>query len=372
MNNNRWLLIFMVILLTGSVPKASAQSDVYVSYQEFYDELTPYGQWINDPQYGYIWVPDAGDDFRPYFSSGHWVMTEYGNTWISDYPWGWACFHYGRWVYNDYYGWLWIPGNVWGPGWVVWRWGYGYCGWAPMYPGYEWGIGVTFGCPDDWWIFMHPRYLYRPRYLNTWRSDFIRGPRHTRAIVNNTTIVTNIYSQNNVNYYGGPNTAQVQQVIKQPVQVYHLQNSPTRGNTIVQNNTVNIYRPTVGQTGRDGMKPAPVRVMPAPRPVAQPENVRTNWNQQREFRNNIQQQNHEQGRPYKRNDPPYSPAPPVRQQPNITPRQQSNPSPQIRQPQIRKNPAPPVRQPSPAPARQPQPQQQRKPEQAPGQIGNNK
>src|SRR5687768_2542773 len=88
------------------------------SYQEFYDDLSPYGQWINDPQYGYVWVPDAGDDFRPYFSNGYWANTDYGNTWVSNYRWGWAPFHYGRWTYSNFYGWTWIPGNVWGPAWV--------------------------------------------------------------------------------------------------------------------------------------------------------------------------------------------------------------------------------------------------------------
>ena len=31
-----------------------------VSYQSFYDQLAPYGQWIDDPGYGYVWMPDAG------------------------------------------------------------------------------------------------------------------------------------------------------------------------------------------------------------------------------------------------------------------------------------------------------------------------
>ncbi len=62
-------------------------------------------------------------------------MTEYGWTWLSDYPWGWAPFHYGRWDFDNSFGWFWIPGNEWGPAWVTWRRANGYYGWAPMSPG---------------------------------------------------------------------------------------------------------------------------------------------------------------------------------------------------------------------------------------------
>src|SRR6185295_11890306 len=74
-----------------------------VSYQVFYDNLSPYGKWLQDATYGYVWVPTIQQGFRPYFSNGYWVMTEYGSTWVSTYPWGWAPFHYGRWTHDDFY-----------------------------------------------------------------------------------------------------------------------------------------------------------------------------------------------------------------------------------------------------------------------------
>src|SRR5689334_22089300 len=109
--------ILMAALLAFTffqTPKTSSAKEG-VSFQVFYDDLSPYGQWVNDPYYGYVWVPSMGPDFRPFYTGGHWVYTEYGNMWVSDYPWGWAPFHYGRWVYDDSYGWTWIPGNTWGP-----------------------------------------------------------------------------------------------------------------------------------------------------------------------------------------------------------------------------------------------------------------
>jgi hypothetical protein len=74
----------------------------------------------------------VGVDFVPY-TDGHWVYTDAGWLWVSDYSWGWAPFHYGTWVYVDT-GWAWVPGSVWGPAWVQWRYGGGYIGWAPVVP----------------------------------------------------------------------------------------------------------------------------------------------------------------------------------------------------------------------------------------------
>ncbi|HMI67458.1 MAG TPA: DUF6600 domain-containing protein, partial [Cyclobacteriaceae bacterium] len=92
-----------------------------VSLQLFYDQLSPYGTWVSYRDYGYAWIPNAGPDFYPYATQGHWVFTDIGWTWYSNYSWGWAPFHYGRWSYDDYYGWLWVPDTEWSPAWVMWR-----------------------------------------------------------------------------------------------------------------------------------------------------------------------------------------------------------------------------------------------------------
>ncbi len=115
------------------------------AYQQFQGALDPYGRWVEDPDYGHVWVPSesvVGNDFQPYASNGHWVLSEYGWTWASDWDWGWGPFHYGRWTSCAGYGWCWLPGTVWGPGWVSWRSGGGYVGWAPLPP-----RGVTIGPP---------------------------------------------------------------------------------------------------------------------------------------------------------------------------------------------------------------------------------
>ena len=107
-------------------------------------------------------------DWRPYFNDGHWIYTDDGWSWQSDYPWGEYTFHYGRWFRDPRLGWVWKPGYHWGPAWVSWRQaeGEGYCGWAPLPPGavFEPGVGlmwdgrpavdVDFGLAPDMFVFV--------------------------------------------------------------------------------------------------------------------------------------------------------------------------------------------------------------------------
>jgi hypothetical protein len=253
----KWMsgTIAVILLLALPVSKVQAQDD-YVSYQTFYDDLSPYGQWVNDPEYGNVWVPDAGNDFRPYYTNGYWAMTDYGNTWVSNYDWGWAPFHYGRWTYNPFYGWVWIPGNTWGPAWVSWRWGGGQCGWAPMGPGISVSMSVgNYGCPSDWWVFVGPQYMYQQNFHSHWR-----GPRYNNTYINNTTIINNTY---NNTYVYGPRANQIEQVTHQRVNTHHIGRGG-RGATTVNNNTVNIYRPGVRGNMNDAR---PRNVVAAPRAV---------------------------------------------------------------------------------------------------------
>jgi hypothetical protein len=122
------------------------------AYAQFETALDPYGSWVNDSTYGNVWIPSAavvGADFVPYYSGGHWVLTEFGWTWVSNWDWGWAPFHYGRWAMLGGRGWGWIPGTMWGPAWVSWRSGGGYVGWAPLPPRGA-AIPASFGARAGW------------------------------------------------------------------------------------------------------------------------------------------------------------------------------------------------------------------------------
>lgn len=138
------------------------------AYVQFQNELAPYGDWYDDPQYGRVWSPSVnivGADFSPYATGGNWSLSQYGYTWSSDYVWGWAPFHYGRWVTLAQHGWAWVPGTTWGPAWVSWRAGNGYAGWAPLPP-----AGASLAAPGvgaSCWRFVPVGQLgvARPSYL---------------------------------------------------------------------------------------------------------------------------------------------------------------------------------------------------------------
>lgn len=232
------IVLGLMLLLTGTSQKVMAQGED-VSLQSFYDELSPYGTWIQDPQYGYVWRPDVEQgDFRPYYTNGRWVMTEYGNTWVSDYDWGWAPFHYGRWVYNRYNEWVWIPDTTWGPAWVSWRSGGGYYGWAPLGPGMN--ININFNIPDLWWVFIPQRNIYYDRFPRYYS-------RRNVVIINNTTIINNTYVHNRRTYYTGPRADDIRRATRQDVRVYNVNNTGRPSRSSINGNSVNIYTPRPGR-----------------------------------------------------------------------------------------------------------------------------
>ena len=230
------IVLGLMLLLTGTTQKVMAQ-DEDVSMQTFYDELSPYGSWIQDPQYGYVWRPDVDQqDFRPYYSNGHWAMTEYGNTWVSDYDWGWAPFHYGRWVTDRYNQWLWIPDTTWGPAWVNWRSGGGYYGWAPLGPGLGVNVSVGFNIPDFWWVFTPQASIYIDRFPRYYSN-------RNYGYLGRTTIINNVYVRGNRSYYSGPRRDEIRRVTNRDVRVYNIDRSNRPGRSYVSNNSIHMYNP---------------------------------------------------------------------------------------------------------------------------------
>src|SRR5262245_13857997 len=72
------------------------------SVDVFYDQLAPYGVWVDEPRLGRVFVPDS-EGFVPY-TAGHWQYTDAGFVWISSDPFAWATSHYGRWSFSPVYG----------------------------------------------------------------------------------------------------------------------------------------------------------------------------------------------------------------------------------------------------------------------------
>jgi hypothetical protein len=149
---------------------ASYSTDAPEDVNYFYNDLSPYGQWVDLEGYGWCWQPaEVADNpqWQPYCDEGHWIYTDAGWFWQSNYPWGWAPFHYGRWLHHEQVGWVWFPDRVWGPAWVTWRMAGNECGWAPLplhavfdanagflYNGVRIGANFDFGLPADCFTFV--------------------------------------------------------------------------------------------------------------------------------------------------------------------------------------------------------------------------
>jgi hypothetical protein len=252
------VLLFLAIITSVIFGKQASAQQPNVSFQVFYDQLSPYGEWVNYPNWGYEWIPDAGPDFVPYSTQGHWILTDDGWTWMSDYSWGWAPFHYGRWDYDQYYGWFWVPGNEWGPAWVTWRRADGYYGWAPMEPGIS--LSATFGraydVHDDHWIFVKDRDIDRADINHYYisRTDQDRVVRHS-SVINN----TYIDSRRHTTYVTGPASADIQKITGRKLNSAAIQEYNKPGQDL-SNGHLQIYRPVVMKNNDKEMKPAPSRI----------------------------------------------------------------------------------------------------------------
>lgn len=245
---------FSVMLLSSLKNSSSAQAPYEddISYQTFYDELDPYGNWVDYPEYGYVWVPDCGPDFRPYSTNGHWAWSDdYEWIWVSDYDWGWAPFHYGRWLQDSFYGWVWVPGYEWSPAWVAWRSGGDYYGWAPLRPGINISINFSIGSynpPVDWWCFAPSRYITSHRIY-----DYYVAPRNNVTIINHTTIINNYNYSRNV-FRTGPARRDVERYAGR-INPVRLRESNSPGRTRFSNNEISVYRPRIRQNNDRNIAP---------------------------------------------------------------------------------------------------------------------
>jgi hypothetical protein len=151
-------IILTVLSLFFPAP-AEAGLDVSVSLSVFFDELSPYGQWVTIGSYGEVWCPrDMPAGWQPYLN-GKWCFTHYGWTWVSFDPWGGDPYHYGTWVFTDDWGWVWVPGTIWAPAWVTWCDDGTYIGWAPVPPTLSVSVAGSAGAS----VFLPPRnYVFVP------------------------------------------------------------------------------------------------------------------------------------------------------------------------------------------------------------------
>jgi hypothetical protein len=161
----------------------NAQSARYVSHDVVgYEDLDDNGDWRPSPSYGNVWFPHVSAGWAPY-REGHWAWIDpWGWTWVDDEPWGYAPFHYGRWVFITGR-WGWLPGPVevvpvYAPALVVFVGGGG-------------GFGGIVG-----WFPLGPREVFVPSYRVS--RGYVNRVNISNTTVNTTTI-TNVYNTTIVN-----------------------------------------------------------------------------------------------------------------------------------------------------------------------------
>ncbi len=121
------------------------------------EDLDNHGDWVNTPDYGYVWQPQVAPGWAPY-QLGQWEWLDwYGWSWVSADPWGWAPYHYGRWFWRTNLGWLWYPGvfgvpHYWSPALV------GFFGFG----GGVGGFGLGFGFGNIGWVPLAPYEVLNP------------------------------------------------------------------------------------------------------------------------------------------------------------------------------------------------------------------
>ena len=167
--------------MTAEPALAGATVEVIRTESDFYQPLSPYGEWVVVGSYGRCWRPmrvQAG--WRPY-TNGHWKRTDAGWYWVSDEPWAWATYHYGRWDWSAQFGWIWVPQTQWAPAWVLWREGNGYIGWAPIPPWATIAVGGTVEVRET---------TFAPRaFVFVQERHLLESVRPAIVVVNNTTVI---------------------------------------------------------------------------------------------------------------------------------------------------------------------------------------
>jgi hypothetical protein len=156
-------------------------------------DLDGYGEWVEEPDYGYTWYPTTvAVDWAPY-RYGRWLwVAPWGWTWVDNAPWGYAPFHYGRWTYlRQRWGWVPAPPGrraVYAPALVAWIAG-------PrdnLRAGSERGGGAPGATgPAVGWLPLAPGEVYLPRYRVSPR--YLRNVNVSNTVIINSDYITNVY-----------------------------------------------------------------------------------------------------------------------------------------------------------------------------------
>ncbi len=252
----------------GSLPLDESQTtNLRVGdFRHFYESLGSYGSWFHTSDYGYVYQPVVVRErsWRPY-TRGRWVFTNHGWTWFSSEPFGWACYHYGRWALLKNIGWVWIPGNQWAPAWVTWRESPGYIGWAPLPPEtlawstHSWNgsVDTMFSISTSWYSFVSYR------HFGSYAQTHCLPISQNTLIYQHTTNITHYHTHRERIFVGGPSYRTVCERIGRRIPIHRLRMDGAtdwrkRGTALsskIENQEFVAVVPSTGSDSSQSLKP---------------------------------------------------------------------------------------------------------------------
>ena len=238
-----------------------------VSFQSFYDLLSPMGEWIQitteeidedlnegegqsysslfaeDGEMLFIWKPDVEEGWKPYLN-GRWEYTEQGWLWVSNDAWGNSTYHYGRWWRSPKYGWVWMPGYTWAPAWVRWRISDDFVGWAPLTPKAKWKIedGITetnyrFKNNDADWVFVQ-----KNGFVNEISKTNIVNTSENSSLVKTSSSILDIRVENDAIVNKGPDAGDIEKRTGKKLYRKKLRFQKGRGNALIGESEITLDR----------------------------------------------------------------------------------------------------------------------------------
>jgi hypothetical protein len=180
------LIVILVVIFWGFVGVSEITANPRIS-GHFYNSLSPYGNWIEIDYGVVVWRPTImRRNWSPY-REGRWIWTSDGWYWQSYEPFGHITYHYGRWYFDDYYGWLWYPDYEWAPAWVEWRYDNDYIGWAPLHPYALFSIAVGIHYTTVYYIpYYHWNFVVYNNFYDPYVYNHCVAPRYKYRVYSNT------------------------------------------------------------------------------------------------------------------------------------------------------------------------------------------
>ncbi len=259
-----------------------------VDYKQFYDLLSPHGEWIQVPENeigikpktdhnasakksplsGLLGVKDAkADDFNmgmifvwkpspdagvvltagsspayvPY-TNGQWVYTDQGWYFRAPTPWEETIHHYGRWVYSPAEGWIWVPGRVWAPAWVDWRENDDYVSWAPLPPSTYIDDDQIYEPAIDYndYIIVERRHFIDPYVYRYNVCDYYTGSGISASILIGT---PGLIVSNNIIINRGPDLHYIETSCGRTIEAVNIFHTRNMRDVFYRDNEFNVYTP---------------------------------------------------------------------------------------------------------------------------------